>query len=62
MRIYTEIRISHKTEEEKLIFKNQATQQASILGLTLSDYIRTIIELDSATGLIKKLKGENYDL
>ena len=56
-RIYTEIRISHKTEEEKAILKIKASQQATKLGLTVSEYIKMIIELDAATGLIVRLKG-----
>lgn len=36
--------------------KFKGEQQASKLGLNLSEYIRLIIELDSATGLIKALK------
>ena len=56
-RIYTEIRISHKTEEEKTNLKIKASQQASKLGLNVSEYIKMIIELDAATGLIARLKG-----
>jgi len=37
--------------------KLQGEQQASKLGLNLAEYIRLIIQLDSATGLINKLKG-----
>ena len=48
----TNIRMS---KEMKLEGENQAYK----LGLNLSEYIRLIIELDSATGLIKKLKGGN---
>ena len=55
-RIYSEVRIAHKSEEDKAEFKDKATQQASKLGLTLADYIRLIVELDCATGLIKQLK------
>jgi len=56
-RIYTEIRISHKTEEEKANLKIKANDQAAKLGLNVSEYIRMIIELDAATGLIVRLKG-----
>lgn len=38
--------------------KLKGEQQASKLGLNLSEYIRLIIELDCATGLISKLKGD----
>ena len=38
--------------------KLKAEIQASKLGLNLSEYIRLIIELDSATGLIQRLKGD----
>ena len=37
--------------------KEKAEHQASKLGLNLSEYIRLIIELDSATWLIKQLKA-----
>jgi len=56
MRIYSEVRISHKTEEEKAEFKLKATQQAYKLGLPVAEYIRLIIELDIATNLIERLK------
>jgi len=45
----TNIRMSEETKEKGNI-------QAFKLGLNLSEYIRLIIELDSATGLIEKLK------
>jgi len=38
--------------------KLRGEQQASKLGLNLSEYIRLIVELDWATGLIDKLKGD----
>ena len=57
LRIYSEIRISHKTEEEKKQFKEKSNKQASKLGLNLSEYIRLIIELDTATNIIARLKG-----
>ena len=57
-RIYTEIRISHKTEEEKTNLKIKANQQATKLGLNISEYIKLIIELDAATNLIVRLKGD----
>lgn len=47
----TNIRMSKDTKEKGEI-------QAFKLGLNLSEYIRLIIELDSATGLINKLKGD----
>jgi len=34
----------------------QAQQQAEILKLSVSEYIRLIITLDAATGIIKRLK------
>jgi antitoxin component of RelBE/YafQ-DinJ toxin-antitoxin module len=40
------------TDEEK----QKAQDQADKLGLSVSDYIRLIINLDSATGIINKLK------
>jgi len=46
----TNIRMSTETKEK-------GNKQASKLGLNLSEYIRLIIELDSATKLIEKLKG-----
>lgn len=57
-RIYTEIRLSHKSDDERIEFKDKATLQASKLGLNVAEYIRMIIELDAATGLIQKLKGD----
>jgi len=45
----TNIRMSNGT-------KIKGVNQASKLGLNLSEYIRLIIELDSATSLIKILK------
>lgn len=42
--------------------KLKGEQQASKLGLNLSEYIRLIIELDSATGLLGLLKSKvNYE-
>ena len=38
--------------------KLKAEDQAAKLGLNLSEYIRLIIELDSATNLIERLKGD----
>ncbi len=37
--------------------KIKGEEQASKLGLNLSEYLRLIIALDSATGLIDKLKA-----
>jgi len=39
--------------------KEKGEDQAFKLGLNLSEYIRLIIELDSATALIQRLKGDN---
>jgi len=39
--------------------KLKGTEQAAKLGLNLAEYIRLIIKLDAATGLINKLKGGN---
>jgi hypothetical protein len=56
-RIYTEIRIAHKTEDEKALFELSLTAQVLKLGLTTwADYIRLIKELDAATGIISALK------
>lgn len=38
--------------------KLKGEQQASKLGLNLSEYIRLIIELDASTGLIQVLRGD----
>jgi len=38
--------------------KSKGEQQASKLGLNLSEYVRLIIELDSATGLIDTLNNK----
>jgi len=42
------------TEQEK----QEAILQADKLGLNITDYIKMIIKLDCATGLIEKLKGD----
>ena len=47
----TNIRMSKETKEK-------GNNQASKLGLNLSEYIRLIIELDSATSLIQRLKED----
>jgi len=47
----TNIRMSKET-------KDKGNKQASKLGLNLSEYIRLIIELDSATSLIERLKED----
>lgn len=46
----TNIRMSNEIKEK-------GTIQAAKLGLNISEYIRLIIELDAATGLIRLLKG-----
>ena len=46
----TNIRMSTDT-------KAKGNNQAAKLGLNLSEYIRLIIELDSATSLIQIIKG-----
>lgn len=46
----TNIRMSKETKEKGNI-------QAAKLGLNLSEYIRLIIELDSATELLKLIGG-----
>jgi predicted DNA-binding protein len=45
----TNIRMSEET-------KARGEAQASKLGLNLSEYIRLVIELDSATAIIEKIK------
>jgi antitoxin component of RelBE/YafQ-DinJ toxin-antitoxin module len=35
----------------------KAQKQADAMGLTLSEYIRLIINLDASTGIIIKLRG-----
>lgn len=48
------IDIRNLTEEEK----RKAQEQADKLGLnSVSDYIRLIINLDAASGIIKKLRS-----
>lgn len=54
--IYNEIRISHSTIEEKEEFNKKITAQAASLGLTKADYVRLIVELDAATGLVELVK------
>lgn len=39
-RIYTEIRITHKTEEDKAEFKRKLSAKADQLGMTISEYVR----------------------
>ena len=48
----TNIRMSKETKEKGNI-------QAAKLGLNLSEYVRLIIELDSATNLIQTIKNSN---
>jgi hypothetical protein len=45
------------TEQEKQMAQEQAKKVLGQSG-TVSEYIRLIISLDSATGIIKRLKGE----
>ena len=58
---YTEIRIFHKTPEDKAITEQKLEEQCKKLGLTRIDYIRLIIELDVASGIIERLKGDKQD-
>jgi hypothetical protein len=46
------IDIRNLTEEEK----NKVQDQAAKLGLDVSGYIRLVINLDAATGIIEKLR------
>lgn len=56
-RIYTEIRITHKSADEKKEFENKLTEQANKLGFKAwADYIRLIVSLDISTGIINKLR------
>ena len=36
--------------------KDKGIDQAAKLGLNLSEYVRLVIELDAATGIIEKLR------
>lgn len=54
-RIYTEIRISHNTEEEKKTFAEQLRIQAEKLNTDRTGYIKLVIALDAATGIISRL-------
>ena len=49
------IDVRNLTDEEK----QKAQDQAKSLGLDLSSYIRLIINLDAATGLIKQLNNKS---
>ena len=49
------IDIKNLTEQEK----QKAIDQAKSLGLDLSSYIRLIINIDAATGLIKQLNNQH---
>ena len=55
-RIYTEIRITHATEYERMVFKEQIKEQAEKVGQDVAGYIRLIISLDAATGIIAALR------
>lgn len=55
-RIYTEIRISHETLENKKEFESLLKQQAEQLGTDRTGYIKLIVKLDAATQIISKLK------
>lgn len=48
-------RIDIRLSEEE---KQKAQVQANKLGLTVSEYLRFIINIDSVTNIISKLKGE----
>jgi len=57
-RIYTEIRISHQTQEQKETLETLLDEQSKKLFGTpnRAEYIRLIISLDTASGIIEKLK------
>lgn len=57
-RIYTEIRISHSSLEDKESFERKLRDQAAeLMGFPIiSDYIREVVTLDAATGIINRLK------
>jgi uncharacterized protein YeeX (DUF496 family) len=58
-RIYTEIRIAHESTNDKLLFEMMLDNQAKSLGFNnRADYIRLITYIDSASGIIDKLKSE----
>jgi len=57
-RIYTEIRISHKTETDKAMFELMIDIQLKTLGLaSRGAYIKQLAALEASTGIIKRLKG-----
>lgn len=60
VRIYTEIRIAHESQEAKEAFElNLEKQSWLLLGqLNKAEYIRQIININAATGIIEKLKSE----
>jgi hypothetical protein len=58
-RIYTEIRIAFKTEAEKATFELTLDTQVKILGLSSrGTYIKQLMALEAATGIIKRLGGK----
>lgn len=58
-RIYSEIRITHKDADTMQEFETKLYEQVEVLGLnSVADYIRLIVNLDSATNIIDKLKGD----
>lgn len=58
-RIYTEIRIHHDSEEEKINFEKRLDEQTKKIFLdSRGSYVKHITELDAATGIIEKLKED----
>jgi transcriptional regulator len=56
-RIYSEIRITHKDADTMQEFEEKLYEQVERLGLnSVADYIRLIVSLDAASGIISNLK------
>jgi hypothetical protein len=56
-RIYTEIRIAHRDEDQKRVFETALTDQCFELGdIDRTEYIKLIVSLNAAAKIISKLK------
>lgn len=54
--IYLEIRLECESEEEKRELASKFLKQAKLLGVgNRAAYVRSIVEIDAATGILKKL-------
>lgn len=58
-RLYTEIRVSHNSLEEKKEFESKLKTQANKVDSTIIGYIRLVVALDTATSIIQSLKNNH---